>query len=329
MPIENTIELPTIRPEEQIVFYIKVRNVYNIPVRFSLKGRFKEPKGNDKKLTRKKREEALEENLVLWHEWLRFKCYYRYDSDNLRVYNDLCPLTYSNIKNTSSLLEWHYNRSTPVPGHKRKIGEETPVFYRSKPIYDNSGINNYYFNSENNFHRYDKNKNRNNNLNNSKTNNNHENFDDDDNDNDNIDKNSKNKNKKTKINRKEKENKTSKLKKRSDSKFDDNDDGENTDQISRGRGRGRNGYSDRNSDSDDENNNNEKEKEEFDEEKERNRIMNKNRRNNRDRERRNNLVIGGVEAVIHSDRAYLTAFFDHEGEPKFIIHPFTENFGVS
>jgi hypothetical protein len=39
LPVRNTIHFPTIHPDEIIVFYITVKNPYNVPVRFSLEGK--------------------------------------------------------------------------------------------------------------------------------------------------------------------------------------------------------------------------------------------------------------------------------------------------
>jgi hypothetical protein len=144
-PVENTISLPPIRPDQLIVFFIKVKNVFEVPVSFALQGKdtykkwkigddgiagLVENEGEDAKEEEAKfkkgkdREESLDEDV--WHDWFQQKCYFK--SLVSREHNEFCPLTYQNMNNKTLLYDWY-------KGHHMDKKQNPKKFYRSSPVY--------------------------------------------------------------------------------------------------------------------------------------------------------------------------------------------------
>ena len=144
-PLENTISLPPIRPDQLIVFFIKVKNVFDVPVSFALQGKdtykkwkigddgiagLVESEGEDAKEEEAKfkkakdRVEGLDEDV--WHDWFQQKCYYKSLAN--RELNEFCPLTYKNMNNKTLLYDWY-------KGHHRDMKADRKKFYKSSPVY--------------------------------------------------------------------------------------------------------------------------------------------------------------------------------------------------
>lgn len=138
IPALNEIKLPYIRPNEVMVFYIKVENVFDVPISVALRGNIEysadwnEVNGVRDDATGPKKKihtaQMKSNDIDLWHEWLQKKCQQKSSVGNGKDSNENCNIPHYNMDNRTLLYDWYKRHHHEKKTEKKSFRHSIPTF---------------------------------------------------------------------------------------------------------------------------------------------------------------------------------------------------------
>ena len=136
IPALNDIKLPYIRPNEVMVFYIKVENIFDVPVSVALKGNIEysldwnEGSGVRDRLMephKKMHTAQMKSNDIdSWHDWLTKKCQQKLSGG--KDPNENCNIPFYNMDNRTLLYDWFKRHHHDKKTEKKSFHHSVPTF---------------------------------------------------------------------------------------------------------------------------------------------------------------------------------------------------------